>query len=53
MHVEQDGSFTNVQGICQAFKKAMEPVGEAKSAGELAQLLLARLAAPKAPGATK
>jgi NADH-quinone oxidoreductase subunit G len=51
MHVEQDGSFTNVQGTRQSFSKAMEPIGESRSASSLAEMLLQRLGAAKAPAA--
>ncbi len=39
MYVEQSGSFTNVLGMKQSFKKALEPLGEAKGAAELAALI--------------
>jgi NADH-quinone oxidoreductase subunit G len=47
IYAEQAGSFTNAQGITQAFKKAMEPMGESKGGAELASLVSTRLGAAK------
>ncbi len=42
-YAEQDGSFTNVQGRVQRFRKALEPLGESRPAWEWALALGRRL----------
>lgn len=50
LYVEQEGSFTNVQGTTQHFKRALEPLGEGKSASDWALALAKRLLPAKVVG---
>jgi NADH-quinone oxidoreductase subunit G len=45
-YIEKDGSFTNVEGRVQRFKKAIEPRGQSKADWQIIAELLARLGKP-------
>ncbi len=44
--VEKDGSFTNIEGRIQKFKKAVEPRGQAKPDWQIVAELMSRLGKP-------
>lgn len=44
--VEKDGSFTNIEGRVQKFKKAIEPRGQSKADWQIVAELMARLGRP-------
>ena len=45
-YIEKDGSFTNIEGRVQRFKKAIEPRGQSKADWQIAAELLARFGKP-------
>ncbi len=44
--IEKDGSFTNIEGRVQKFKKAIEPRGQSKPDWQIVSELMARLGKP-------
>ena len=44
--IEKDGSFTNIEGRVQKFKKAVEPRGQAKPDWQIVAELMSRLGKP-------
>jgi NADH-quinone oxidoreductase subunit G len=45
-YIEKDGSFTNIEGRVQRFKKAIEPRGQSKPDWQIVAEMLARLGKP-------
>ena len=44
--IEKDGSFTNIEGRVQRFKKAVEPRGQSKADWQIISELMSRLGKP-------
>ncbi len=44
--IEKDGSFTNIEGRVQKFKKAIEPRGQSKPDWQIVAELLSRMGKP-------
>ena len=44
--IEKDGSFTNIEGRVQKFKKAIEPRGQSKPDWQIVAELMSRLGKP-------
>ena len=47
-YIEKDGSFTNIEGRVQTFKRAIQPRGQSKPDWQIAAELLSRLGKPAA-----